>query len=97
MLENFEKEFKEYYHTCNVFRLDNIILYKDANVSLQYDVSTKQWDNPEYAILIPKNHPLKLCQRKLYVFRNTPLGCYLNTFQSGDLTTNDLSFLFLSP
>ena len=94
MLEDFEKEFKEHYETCNIFRLGNIILYKDSNLSLQYNVLTKQWDNPEYATLIPKNQPLKLCQRKLYVFRSTPLGCYLNTFQSGDLTTNDLSFLF---
>ena len=94
MLENFEREFKEHYDNCNVFRLDNIILYKDSNITLQYNVLTREWDNPEYANLIPKNQPLKLCQRKSYVFRNTDLGCYINTFQSGDLTTNDLSFLF---
>ena len=95
MLEDFKQEFGENFDTCNVFRLGDIILYKDPNVTLQYCVSTQKWDNPNYATLIPKDIPLKMCQRKLYVFRNTYFGSYLNTYQSGDITTNDFNFLFL--
>lgn len=94
MLEDFKQEFGENFDTCNVFRLGDIILYKDPNVTLQYCVSTQKWDNPNYATLIPKDIPLKMCQRKLYVFRNTYFGSYLNTYQSGDITTNDFNFLF---
>lgn len=94
MLEDFKREFGEDYDNCNVFRLGDIILYKDSNIALQYNVLTHTWDNPDYASLIPREVPIKLCQRKLYVFRNTDLGCYLNTYQSGVLTTNDLNFLF---
>lgn len=94
MLEDFKREFGENYDNCNVFRLGDIILYKDSNITLQYNVLTRTWDNPDYASLIPREVPIKLCQRKLYVFRNTDLGCYLNTYQSGVLTTNDLNFLF---
>lgn len=94
MLDDFIKEFGEDYYTCNVLRHKDIILYKDSNVTLQYNISTKEWNNPDYAKLIPKNQPLKLCQLKSFVFRNTEFGCYLNIFQAGDLTTNDLSFLF---
>ena len=94
MLEEFKREFGEDFYTCNLFRLGNIILYKDSNVTLQYNISTKTWDNPDYAILIPRGTPIKLCQKKLYVFRNTYFGNYLNTYMPGEITTNDLNFLF---
>lgn len=94
MIEKFKQEFGSDFDTCNVFRLDDIILYKGDGINLEYCVTTKTWDNEEYAKLIPKDVPIKLCQLKRYVFRNTYLGTYINTFLSGNLTTGDLKFLY---
>ena len=78
----------------NILRAENFILIRCPEIDLYFNVSTKEWSNPNYAQLIPKGIPLKMCQPKQFVFRETYLGYYLNSFQVFDLTTSDLKFLF---
>lgn len=95
MLKIFNDEFEiDEIRDNNVLRAGNLILIRCPDIDLYFNVTTKEWSDPNYAQLIPKDIPLKMCQPKQFVFRQTYLGYYLNSFQIFDLTTSDLKFLF---
>ena len=95
MLKIFNDEFEiDEIRDNNVLRAGNLILIRCPDIDIYFNVTTKEWSDPNYAQLIPKDIPLKMCQPKQFVFRQTYLGYYLNSFQIFDLTTSDLKFLF---